>query len=220
MAQIAEDLLLLLLDNASARPGLERGRRERLLSAAVLLDLAHACRIRPAAASEPAEAGRLVVLAGPDPVDPVLDPALRVLQRRPLRPAKAVARLRHGLEPTLLGQLERAGAIRPVRVRSTGTKRTWAWPFNDRTRVNGVRAALLSTLFDRRSPTPSTAAIISLLDAVDGFGALLSLNERGWRWVYNRAGEIASGSWVNESTAQLPEVNLAVTTSAVRHALT
>jgi hypothetical protein len=218
MAQIAEDLLLLLLDNAAARPGLDRTRRQRALSAAVLLDLAHACRIRPAEASEPVEAGRLVVLAGPDQADPVLDPALRVLQRKPLRPSTAVARLRHGLEPTLLGQLQRAGSIRPVRVRGKGAKRTWAWPFSDRTRVNNVRAALLSVLFDRRSPTPSTAAIISLLDAVDGFGALLSLNDRGWRWVYSRAGEIASGSWVNE-TARLPEVNLAVTTSAVRQAL-
>ena len=40
MAQIAEDLFLLLLDNASAQPGLDRARRERVLSGAVLLDLA------------------------------------------------------------------------------------------------------------------------------------------------------------------------------------
>src|SRR6478609_7054780 len=50
MAQIAEDLFLLLLDNASAQPGLDRARRERVLSGAVLLDLALACRIRPATA--------------------------------------------------------------------------------------------------------------------------------------------------------------------------
>jgi hypothetical protein len=47
MAQIAEDLFLLLLDNASAQPGLDHPRREKVLSAAALLDLAHACRIRP-----------------------------------------------------------------------------------------------------------------------------------------------------------------------------
>ncbi|HEX5252568.1 MAG TPA: GPP34 family phosphoprotein, partial [Mycobacterium sp.] len=33
MAQIAEDLFLLLLDNASAQPSLDRVRRERVLSA-------------------------------------------------------------------------------------------------------------------------------------------------------------------------------------------
>ena len=219
MAQIAEDLLLLLLDNASARPGLDRERRERLLSAAVLLDLAHACRIRPAMATEHVGAGRLVLLSGPDPADPALDPALRMLSRRPMRPAAAVAKLRRGIEATLLGELERAGQIRPIRVRSMGINRSMTWPFTDRTRVNGARAAMLSALFDRRSPAPSTAAIISLLHAADGFGALLSLNDRGWQWVHIRAAEIAGGSWVQESAGQLPELNLAVTASALRDAL-
>ncbi|RWR27064.1 GPP34 family phosphoprotein, partial [Mycobacterium tuberculosis] len=52
MARIAEDLFLLLLDNASAQPGLDRRRRERVLGAAVLLDLAYMCRVRPALAGE------------------------------------------------------------------------------------------------------------------------------------------------------------------------
>ncbi len=68
-------------------------------------------------------------------------------------------------------------------------------------------------------PAPTTAAIVSLLHAVDGLGALLSLNDRGWRWVHMRASEIAGGSWVDEYETALPEVNLAVTASAVRSAL-
>ncbi|MBJ7385122.1 MAG: GPP34 family phosphoprotein, partial [Mycolicibacterium sp.] len=82
-----------------------------------------------------------------------------------------------------------------------------------------ARAALLSALFDRTPPTPPTAAIVTLLHAADGLGALLSLNDRGWRWVHTRASEISSGSWVDESATALPEVNLAVTASAVRSAL-
>lgn len=58
-----------------------------------------------------------------------------------------------------------------------------------------------------------------MLHAADGLGALLSLNDRGWRWVHARAGEIASGSWVDESPTGMAEVNLAVTASAVRRAL-
>ena len=65
MAQIAEDLLLLLLDNARARPALDPDRREKVLSAAVLLDLAFACRIRPAVDGEGVRADRLLLLAGP-----------------------------------------------------------------------------------------------------------------------------------------------------------
>ncbi|MGH3522263.1 MAG: GOLPH3/VPS74 family protein [Mycobacterium sp.] len=219
MARIAEDLLLLLLDNASAQPGLDRTRRERILTAAVLLDLAHACRIRPAVDSEPVEAGLLVVLSGPDPGDPVMAPALQLLLRRPISPAVAIAKLRHDTPAAVLWQLERSGQVQQVRLQAKGFRRPRAWPLIDRTRVTRTRAALTAALFDHRTPDPTTAAVISLLHTVDGLGAVLSLNERGWDWVRSRAGDIASGSWVSESEPELAEVNLAVTTAAIRHAL-
>jgi hypothetical protein len=219
MAQIAEDLFLLLLDNASAQPGLDRARRERVLSGAVLLDLAYACRIRPAMAGEPVETGRLVALSAPGPMDPVVAPAFELLQRKPLRPATAVKRLSKHTEGNLAGYLEYTGQIRRVPLQGKGFSSAYAWPLTNRERVGHARTALLSALFDRKPPAPPTAAIISLLHAVDGLGALLSLNDRGWRWVHARAGEIAMGSWVDEYPTALPEVNLAITASAVRGAL-
>ena len=218
MAQIAEDLLLLLLDNASNRPALDRDRREKMLAAAVLLDLALACRIRPALDNEPAAPGRLVLLTGPDLADPILDPAIRRLQGRPLKPQAAVAKVRRGVEPALLGQLEQGGFIRPIQWRGNKSPRVWTMP--DRSRVDRARSALLGALFDLRNPAPTTAAIISLLHAVNGLGALLSLNDRGWQWVDSRAADIAAGCWVHETSADgLPQVNLAVTASAVKAAL-
>jgi hypothetical protein len=219
MAQIAEDLFLLLLDNASAQPGLDRARRGRVLSGAVLLDLAHACRIRPAMAGERIEPGRLVALAVPGPMDPVVAPAFQLLQRRPLRPATAVKRLSKHTEENLATYLEYAGQIRRVRLNSKRFSHPYAWPLTSRGRVSQARSALLAALFDRRPPAPPTAAIISLLHAVDGLGALLSLNDRGWRWVHARAGEIASGSWVHEYPTAMPDINLAITASAVQRAL-
>jgi hypothetical protein len=219
MAQIAEDLFLLLLDNASAQPSLDRVRRERVLSGAVLLDLAYACRIRPAMAGERVEPGRLMALAAPGPMDPVVAPAFQLLQRRPLRPATAVKRLSKYTEANLASYLEQTGQIRRVRLNSKRFSHPYAWPLTNRERVGHARSAMLAALFDRRPPAPSTAAIISMLHAVDGLGALLSLNDRGWRWVHGRAGEIASGSWVDEYPSALPEVNLAITASAVRGAL-
>jgi hypothetical protein len=219
MARIAEDLALLLLDNASAQPALDRARHRRVLTAAVLLDLAHACRIRPAVDSEPVEAGRLVVLSGPDPVDPVLAPALNLLLRRPISPADAIAKLRRGTPAAVLWQLERNGQIQQVRLQTKGIRRQRAWPLVDRTRVTQIRAAMMSALFDDHRPDPTTATVISLLYTVDGLGAVLSLDDRGWGWVLSRAGDIASGSWVHESEPELAEVNLAVTTAAIRDAL-
>lgn len=221
MAQIAEDLFLLLLDNASAQPGLDRRRRERVLSAAVLLDLAYTCRIRPAMAGEPIEAGLLVALAGHWPPDPVADPAFQLLQRRPLSAEAVLAKLRKQIQPSLEVYLEGAGQIRRVRIPGKGFpgRGVYCWPLTDRARVSQARAALLAALFDGQTPVPSIAAIISLLHAVDGLGAVLSLNERGWRWVHARATEISTGSWVDENATALPEMNLAVTTSALRPAL-
>lgn len=225
MAQIAEDLYLLLLDNASARPGLDPRRRRRVLGAATLLDLAWACRIRPAVDGETAPSGHLVALTGPGPLDAVTGPALQVLTRRPLRPSSAIARLSRRTEQDLVAHLERSGQIRRIPLPSKGFKSTLgftrdaALPLATRDRVGPARSALLSALFDRRPPAPPTAAIISLLHATDGLGALLSLNDRGWRWVHARAGEIALGSWVDESPTGLAEINLAVTMSAVRSAL-
>jgi hypothetical protein len=220
MAQIAEDLLLLLLDNASAQPALERHRRERVLAAAVLLDLAYACRIRPTMPEDAVEPGRLIALLAPGATDPVAEPAFQLLQRRPLRPATAVKKLSRHTEDDLFHHLEQTGQIRRIRLQSRRSTHPDAWPLTNRTRVGESRSALLAALFDRRPPDPTTAAIITLLHAVDGLGALLSLNDRGWRWVHARAGEIASGSWVDEYPTALPEVNLAVTASAVRPALT
>jgi hypothetical protein len=219
MAKIAEELLLLLLDNASGQPGLDRARRGRVLAAAVLLDLAHACRIRPAVDGEPVQAGRLVALTGPDPGDPVVAPALQLLMRRPLSPAAAIAKLRHQTPAAVLSQLERSGQVQPAQLYAKGFKPTYGWQLTDRSRVAHVRAAMTAALFDQQCPDPATATIISLLHAVNGLGTLFSLTDRGWDWVLARAGDIASGCWVNESEPDLPEVNLAVTTAAIRSAL-
>lgn len=219
MAQIAEDLFLLLLDNASAQPALERERRERLLAGAVLLDLAYACRIRPAVPGDGTQAGLLLALAADGPGDPVAEPAFELLRHRPLSPHSAVSKLRKRTQEQVATHLERIGQVRRVPLQSKRFRTPYAWPLTNRDRVGRARAELLSALFDRRPPTPATAAIVSLLHAADGLGALFSLNDRGWRWVHARASEIASGSWVNESPTAMPEMNLAVTASAVRSAL-
>ena len=222
MARIAEDLALLLLDNASAQPALDQARHQRVLSAAALLDLAYACRIRPAVDHEPVQTGRLIALIGPQPTDPVVAPALQMLLRRPLSPADAIAKLRHQTTDVVLSHLEQAGYIHRVRLQGNGFKgfkRVYAWPLRDRTRVDEIRATLMSVLLEQRSPDPAMAAVIALLHTVDGLRAVLSLNERAWEWVLSRAGDIASGSWVRDSEPELAEVNLAVTTAVIRAAL-
>jgi hypothetical protein len=218
LARIAEDLLLLLLDNAAAQPGLEPARLQPLLAGAVLLDLAYDCRVRPALPEEPVPADRLVALMGPPPLDPVVRPALALLHEAPITASAAIAKLRKHTEDRVLDQLLRTGQIHQIALSQNRFRRnSYAWPVASRTRVDQARSALLAALFDGHRPEPTTAAIVSLLHAVQGLGAVLSLNDRGWQWVVDRASEIASGTWVDEE--KMADVNLAVTTAAVRAAL-
>ncbi len=220
MAQIAEDLFLLLLDNATAQPALERARRERVLAAAVLLDLAFACRVRPAAPGDAVPAGNLIALQSGAATDAVVEPAFQLLNQQPLSPSRAVAKVSRDVQQNLAIHLERLGQLSRVRVPSKRFTARYAWPMTRRDRVAAARSDLMAALFDRQPPTPATAAIVTVLHAADGLGALLSLNDRGWRWVHSRATEIASGSWVDEYPTALAEVNLAVTASVLRSTLT
>ncbi len=219
MAQIAEELFLLLVDNASGHPGLDDTRRAHALAAATLLDLAYACRVRPAVDGEQVPPGSLVALAAAGPIDPLTAPVYDHVRKAPRRPGQTIKAVGGSVERRLSEHLERTGQIRRVTVRSGALRRRTSTSPIDRRRVGPARDALLAALFERRPPTAATAATITVLHAADGLGALLSLNDRGWRWVHARAGEIASGSWLDESPTGLADVNLAVTASAVRQAL-
>ena len=135
MAGIATDLLLLLLDNAAARPALDDTRRRRLLGAAVVLDLAYLCRLRPSEPGDPAPPGRLVMLMGPDPADSVLSPALQVLARKPIGVSAAIHRIGRHAERRLFEQLEATRELAPIPLASpTGVRTRQAWTLTDRTR--------------------------------------------------------------------------------------
>ena len=214
MARIAEDLLLLLLDNSAAQPQLDRSRLTRVLAAAVILDLSYDCRVRPALPTEPVEPGRLLALEGPVPLDPAVRPTLALLAQGPITPAAALAKIRKHAEDDVLDQLLRTGQIHQVGLSTHRLRRnTYAWPVKNRSRVDAVRYAAQAALSGQRQPDAVTAAIISLLYRVGGLNAVLDISDEGLR----RAGGITSGHW--DEGSNTAEVNLALTAAAVLPAL-
>ena len=219
MAQIAEDLFLLLLDNASAQPGLDVTASRAGAGGAVLLDLALRVPDPARGARRTVEAGRLVALAGPGRSIPSSS-------RRSAAAATAAEPRRRGVQAAQAhpgaawpSTWSDTGQIRRVRLPSKRFSRLDAWPLTNRERVGaGACGAAVGAVRPHAARPRRRRRSSSLLHAVDGLGALLSLNDRGWRWVHARAGEIASGSWVDEYPTALPEVNLAVTASALRGA--
>ena len=81
-----------------------------------------------------------------------------------------------------------------------------------------VRDDLVGILGYRRDSAGPYGDVLTLLHTVDGLGPLLSLDPAGWAQADDMAAEIASGSWITE-TSGLDEMNLAVTAAAVRTAL-
>jgi len=200
MAPIAENVLLLLLDNPEEQPRLERSPLGRVLAAALILDLAVDCRVRPTLADEPLPAGHLVALEGPVPLDPSVRPTLSLLEQRPITAANAVAALRKHSEDTVLDQLLRTGQIHQVQLSSHKVRRNhYRWPVKNRGRVAVLRSEVIGALFENRRPTPANAAVICLLNEVGALGAVLELNDEGVRVVRERSREIETGGWAAES---------------------
>ena len=218
MPAIAEELLLLLLDNASAQPALDPSRRRRALAGAVLLDLAYGWRLRPTAPDEPVPEGRLIALAGPDDGDPTSSWAWRRLARKPLTAKAAVAKLERDVETRLLTQLEHDGLLQRTPLYTKRFRRDHAWLLTDRNRAARVRSQVLRALVTEVRPAPETAGVITVLHAVAGLDELLSFDSDSRRWVSHRAAEITRGSWV-AADSDLTEVNLAVMGAKVRAAL-
>jgi len=213
MARIAEDLSLLLLDNPSAQPQLERSPLARVLAAALILDLAYDCRVRPALPEDPVAPGLLVALAGPAPLDPAVRPTMTLLTQGPITPTAAIAKLRKHAEDDVLDQLLRTGQIHQVTLSTHRLRRnTYAWPVKNRERADAVRAAVLAALNGGR-PDAVTAAVISLLHRVGGMNAAWAVNDEAAR----RAGDIAGSRWGDGSLTA--EVNLGLTAALVLPAL-
>jgi hypothetical protein len=194
MTLIAEDTLVLLLDDESGRSLLDATRLSRVLAGGLLVELAVDGRVSPAAEGDGAKPGRLVV-RDPQPTgDPLLDRALALLtESKPMKPERAVERLQKGIRDELLARLINQGLIREERRRALGILPRTVWPAGDLSHESLLRAELSQVLVHGIEPTPRTAALVSLLAAVDAAPKVIPSDDR--RGVKRRAKEIADGEW-------------------------
>jgi hypothetical protein len=108
---MAEEVLLLLVDDRTGRFLVDSTRLDNVLAGAVLVELATIERVGFPPAGAGVKRGRMVV-ADPTPLgDPVLDGALAtVAAGRPAKPEQLIAKVRKRLRATLLERLLAAGA--------------------------------------------------------------------------------------------------------------
>jgi len=211
---IAEDLLLLLVDDATGRFLLDTTRLDRALAGALLLELALAERVGPPAAGQ--RFGRdVIALVDRRPAgDPLLDAALARLDTpKPPGAARAVSRLVKGTRQALLERLVEAGHVREEHRTVLGVFRTSRWPAVRPEHEAEVRRRLRAVLLDGAEPDQRTAALVSLLVAVDAVPKVVAASDR--KALVRRAKAVADGDWAAVAVRKAVDaVNAAVIAAA------
>ncbi|WP_213932186.1 GOLPH3/VPS74 family protein [Rhodococcus sp. B50] len=194
MTSIAEDVLLLLLDDESGKPVVDGVRLPRVLAGAVLLELALDDVVVVDTVGDQVKKGRIAVRHAARPADPILAEAVdRLSSGRPVKPTAAIEKLQKGLQDKLLERVVENGWVSEERGKILGLFPTTKWPAIDSTHEQRVRDLIRAALIDGLTPEPRTAALIALLSAADAAPKVFPDADK--RAVKKRAKDIAQGEW-------------------------
>lgn len=194
MSLIAEDLLLLLLDDESGK--LASSYLEPVLGGAVLVELALDGVLDVGKADGFRARSRVHVVPGaPAPDDSVLTAGLTRVAEKERTAQDLVGRLGKGLRDTLLARLVERGIVRLEQDRLLGLFPRKRWPSVDSTHEDHVRRLISAALLDGAQPDQRTAALIALLHAVDRAHKTVERTGVPARQIKKRAKEIADGDW-------------------------
>jgi len=203
---LAEDVLLLLTDDASGKAVVDKTHLDLAVAGGVLLDLATLGRVAVTGEGEQVKAGRLVVRDVAPTDDDVLDEALaRVGALGPMKPYRALPKLAKGLREELLARMVARGILREQEGRVLGIFPSHTWPALDPSHERQVRAGLNDVLVVGRAPAPREAALISLLQAIGQVPKVLGDVGVPARELRRRAKDVASGGFVDEAVRRAVE---------------
>ena len=198
MTLLAEDVLLLLLDDQSGKITTTTSL-DNVLGGAVLIELALDGQVDVTVPERRWASGKVRPVGAPEPVDPVLRDALAVIAEKERRAQDLVPRLGKGRRDELLDRLVERGLVRREEDRVLGLFPRRRWPAADSAHEEQIRRSLHSALVNGQEPDPRTAAIIAILSAVDQAHKVITAPGVSGREVKRRAAEIAEGAWAAEA---------------------
>jgi Golgi phosphoprotein 3 (GPP34) len=214
---LAENLLLLVTDEASGRLCVPTDQLDPALAGANLVQLTMMGRVDLSGEGSEGSAGRLIVCDSSPAGDEVLDAALRiVLARAGRRPSAAFRPLGRDLRRTLYERLAAAGAVRAERARVLGVFPVRRWPAQDAGHAAEVRRLVTRALVQQAAPDLSSAALIALVHALRCEHKIVDPRLSGLprRQLRARAEQIAQSSWTSPALRQMIDA----TTAAVKAA--
>jgi hypothetical protein len=199
---IAEEYLLLALDDETGKPRIASDRLEPALGGALLVELA----LRERIGITPREAGwakrgRVTITNLTPTDDPELDAALHKVAQNEGKKAKDLLssftskknRLSNGVRDRLLERLAAAGLL----VRTEGTvlgfiPRT-TWPAGDPAAEDDVRRRLQSALVGGETPAERTVTLIALLQVTGLLTKVVTTEDK--KAVKAQAKKLTDGDW-------------------------
>ena len=214
---IAEDLLLLVTDDASGRLSAPAAQVDVGLGGANLVELTLMNKVDLSREGDEGKPGRLIVRDASPAGDPVLDAALgTVIAHQGKKPSAVIKPLSKDLRHTLYERLAASGVVRAERDRILGVFPAQRWPAQDASHEAEVRRLMTQALVEQTAPDTRSAALIALVHALRCEHKIIDPGHYGLskRQLRERAEEIAKGNWPSEAVRKAIEEMIAAIVAA------
>ncbi|NIK57305.1 GOLPH3/VPS74 family protein [Kribbella shirazensis] len=210
---IAEDLLLLLYDDATGKPITGSPGLDYALAGAVLIELTMQRKLD---ITTEGKTGRLKVVDGAPTGDAILDERLAYVVDKPgKKPKDQLGKLSKHLRDQLLARLAERGILQADQGKVLGLFPVTRWPARDARHEQEVRTRLSSVLTQGLAPDERTGALIALLSALNAAPKVVT-DAVDKRALKRRAKEIADSDWAADAVKKaVAEMQAAVTTAIV-----
>lgn len=197
---IAEEYLLLSLDDESGKSLVSSSQVSPGLGGAVITELALLERIGVTPASDGWRGrGRITVASLKPTDDPVLDDALNAIAEREgkkfseLISEMSGRRITKGLRDRLLERLAEHGVLTPETVKVLGLIPRTTWHLAAPGVEDEIRQRLQSALIAGLTPTERTVALIALLEATGVLTKVVETEDKSA--MHKRAKALSEGDW-------------------------
>ncbi|QCX26910.1 GOLPH3/VPS74 family protein [Nocardioides jishulii] len=213
---IAEDLLLLLMDDEKGRLAAASASRP-LFGGALLIELAldEAVEVeekRGLLHTPKVHARQPRVRERPDPL---LARAWHTVAEKPRSAQDLVNRLGKGVREELQARLVTRGILERRETKVLGLFPSTTWPAADMRHERQLRQELQGCLVTGLTPRPRTAALVALLSSVDQAHKVVDRGPLSNSEVRKRAKAIAEGAWAAKAVREAVAASQAAVTTAV-----
>lgn len=213
MTLIAEDLLLLLLDDDSGKP--QTQQLQIALGGAVLVELAVEGMVEVVESQSVWRSAKVHPVEGARPADAVLQSAWETVCEKDRSAQTLVEKLGKGISDTLCRRLADRGILERRDEKVLGLFPRTRWPARDTAYEDALRRALTVVLVDGGTPDPRTGALVALLHAVDRAHKTVAHPGVSDREVKKRAKEISEGQWAAKAVRDAIAAATAATIAAM-----